>query len=133
MAGLADAGILFPAIPDGILLPPDYAGMLFPANLAKPVTVGVAGLADAGILFPAVSEGIPFPTEPAEMLLPADDIEPCTVGVTDLDAAGTAALTGPDELPELGDEVESFPGGYGGDGYDFGILWKWRRSWDAGI
>ena len=64
VTGLADAGILFPAVSEGILFPPDPAGMLFPTDLAEPVTVGVAGLADAGILFPAVSEGILFPSDP---------------------------------------------------------------------
>ena len=48
MADLADAGILFPAIPAGIPFPANPAGILFPANLAEPVTVGVADLDVAG-------------------------------------------------------------------------------------
>ena len=99
VGGLADAGILFPAISEGILFPPDPAGILFlavsegilfppdpagipfPADLAEPVTVGVIGLADSGILVPAVSERILFPPDPARMLFPADLAEPVTVGV----------------------------------------------------
>ena len=65
--------------------------MLFPADLAKPVTVGVAGLADAEILFPAVYEEIPVPTDPGKLLSLVDHVEPCAVGVTNLD-----------ELSELG-------------------------------
>ena len=72
--GLADAGILFPAVPEGILFLPDPVGMPFLADLPKPVTVGVAGLADAEILFLAFSEGIPFPTDPVELLFPADHV-----------------------------------------------------------
>ena len=59
VVGLADAGILFPAISEGILFPPDPvgtqsltvcdgtlsqtdpAGILFPADLTEPTTVGV--------------------------------------------------------------------------------------------
>ena len=115
VAGLADAGILFPAVSEGILFPPDPAGMSFPADLAKPVTVGVAVLADAGILCPTVSEGIPFPTDPVELLSLADHVKPCAVGVTDLD-----------ELSEIGtfagtmeDEVQSPPCCYEDDGIDF--------------
>ena len=44
MAGLADAGILFLAVPDGIPFQTDPAGILFLADLAKPGTVGVADL-----------------------------------------------------------------------------------------
>ena len=88
MIGLADAGILFPAVSEGILFPPDPAGMPFPADLAEPVTVGVIGLADAGILFPAVSEGILFPPEPAGMPFPADHTKPITVDVIGLADAG---------------------------------------------
>ena len=88
VADLADAGILFPAIPAGILFPTDPARILFPAELAEPVTVGVADLADAGILFPAVPAGIPFPTDPAGILFPAELAEPVTVGVADLADAG---------------------------------------------
>ena len=76
---------------DGTLSPTDPAGILFPADLAEPVTIGVIGLADAGMLFPAVSEGILLPTDPGELLSPVDHVEPCAVGVTDLD-----------ESPELG-------------------------------
>ena len=54
VAGLADAGILFPADPvgtlsptdqDGMLSPTDLAGILFPADPAGVVAVGVAALA----------------------------------------------------------------------------------------
>ena len=61
------------------MFPADPAGILFPADLAEPVTVGVADLADAGILFPA---------DPAGILFPADLAEPVTVGVADLADAG---------------------------------------------
>ena len=115
--GLADAGILFPAVSERILFPPDPAGMSFPADLAEPVTVGMADLADAGMLFPAVSEGIPLPTDPGKLLPPADHVEPCAVGVTDLD-----------ELSELGtiagkmeDEAWSPPCCYVHDGIDFWV------------
>ena len=43
VVGLADAGMLFPAVTEGILFPPD----------------------PAGILFLAVAEGIQFPPDPA--------------------------------------------------------------------
>ena len=106
-ACLVEAGMPFPAEPvgtqslavrDGTLSPTDPAGILFPANLAEPTTMGVVGLADAGILFsavtegilfppdptgilfPAVSEGILFPSDPAGMPFPADLAEPVTVG-----------------------------------------------------
>ena len=46
MADLADAGILFPAVPAGIPFPADPTGILFPADLAEPFTVSVADLAD---------------------------------------------------------------------------------------
>ena len=89
--------------------------MPFPADLAEPVTVGVADLADVGILFPTVSEGILLSTDPGKLLFPADHVEPCTVGVTDLD-----------ELSELGtfavkmeDEARSPPCCYVDDGIDF--------------
>ena len=67
---------------------PDPAGMPFPADLAEPVTVGVAGLADARMLFPAVSEGILFTPDPAGMPFPADVAEPVTVVVAGLADAG---------------------------------------------
>ena len=101
--------------------------MSFSADLAKPVTVGVAGLADAGILFPAVSEGIPFPTDSVEFLFPADHVELCAVGVTDLD-----------ELSELGTfagttwKMQSSPCCYEGDGVDFWdpvIMASWDAAW----
>ena len=88
VVGLADAGILFPAVSEGILFPADPAGMPFPADFAEPVTIGLAGLADAGILFPAVSEGIMFPPDPTGMPFPADLAEPVTVGVIGLADAG---------------------------------------------
>ena len=88
LTDLADAGILFPAILAGIPIPADPAGILFLADLAEPVTVGVADLPDAGILFPAVPAGIPFPADPARILFPADLAEPVTVGVADLADAG---------------------------------------------
>ena len=75
-ACLVEAGLPFPAylvgtqtlyVRDRLLSPTDPAGILFPADLAEPVTVCVVGLADAGILFPAVSEGILFPADPAGM------------------------------------------------------------------
>ena len=114
-ACLVEAGISFPANPvwtrslpirDGMLSPTDPAGILFPAYLAEPTTVGVGGLADAGILFPAVSEGILFPPDPAGILFPAvsegilfppdpagmpfpvDLAEPVSVGVTGSADAG---------------------------------------------
>ena len=88
------AGILFPAVPAGRPIPPDPAVILFPADLAEPVTLGVTGLADAGILFPAV---------PAGILVPADSAELNTVGVADVAVAGEAPLVVPDVLdrPEL--------------------------------
>ena len=108
----------FLAVPAGIPIPPDPDGILFPADLAEPVTVGVAGLADAGILFPAIPAGILFPADLAEL---------DTVGVADVAVAGVAPLAVPDVLdgPELvamivADEVETVDGipvDYGGD-YD---------------
>ena len=107
------------------MFPPDPAGMPFPADLAEPVTVGVADLADAGILFPAVSEGILLPTDPGKLLSPADHVELCAVGVSDLN-----------ELSELGtfagkreDEARSPPCCYMDDGIDLpvyqgGDLWN---------
>ena len=110
VVGLADAGMLFPAMTEGILFPPDPAGILFPAvaegilfppdparmpfqaDLAEPVTVGVTSLADVGILFPAVSEGILFPPDPAGMPFPADLAEPVTEGVTGSANAGILFL-----------------------------------------
>ena len=83
VADLADAVILFLAVPAGIPIPPDPAGILFLADLAAPVTVGVADLADAGILFPAVTAGILIPSDPAGILFPADIAEPVPVGVAD--------------------------------------------------
>ena len=90
---LADAGILFPADPTGVVtigVAPladaemvtvtvtdlADAGILFSADLAWPVTVGVADLADAGIPFLA-------------------DAEMVTVGVTDLADAGMAFPANP--------------------------------------
>ena len=109
------AEILFPSISEGMLFPPDPTGMPFTADLAEPVTVGVADLADAGILFPAVSEGILLPTDPGKLLSPADHVEQCAVGVTHLD-----------ELSELGtftgkseDEARSPPCCFVDDGIDF--------------
>ena len=123
-ASLADTGILFPVDPVGTLSPTDLAGIpfpadpagilfadlaepvtvgvadlvdagiLFPADLVEPVTVGVADLADAGILFPAVPAGISFLADPAVILFPADLAEPVTVGVADLDVDGEAPLAG---------------------------------------
>ena len=97
VAAVVEPGIQFPADPvgtqsltvrDGTLSPTDPAGILFPADLAKPTTVGVVGLADAGILFPAFTEGILFPPDPAGMLLAADLAKSATVGVADLANAG---------------------------------------------
>ena len=63
VVGLADAGILFPAVTEGILFPPNPAGILFLA-----IAEGILFPPDpAGILFPAVSEGILFPPDPAGM------------------------------------------------------------------
>ena len=56
---------------DGTLSLTDPAGILFPADLAEPTTVGVVGLTDAGILFLVVSEGILFPPDHAGILFPA--------------------------------------------------------------
>ena len=87
-ASLAKAGIPFPAGPvgmpsltkwDGTLSPTDPTGILFPAGLAEPVTIGVVGLANAGVLCPAVSDGILFPPGPAGIPFPADLAEPVTV------------------------------------------------------
>ena len=47
--GLADAGILFPAVPAGIPIPADPAGILFSADLAELDTVSVADVAVAGV------------------------------------------------------------------------------------
>ena len=66
------------------------AGILFPADLAGPVTVGVAGLADAGILFPADLAG----TATVEVACLAN-AEEVTVGVTDLADAGMALPADP--------------------------------------
>ena len=56
---------------DGTLSLTDPAGILFPADLAEPTTVGVVGLTDAGILFLVVSEGKLFPPDHAGILFPA--------------------------------------------------------------
>ena len=85
---MADAGILFPAIPAGIPITADPDGILFPADLAEPDTVGVADLADAGILFPTVPAGILIPADPAGILFPADLTELVTIGVADVAVAG---------------------------------------------
>ena len=102
VVGLADAGMLFPAVTEGILFLPDPAGILFrpllkgycfqpdPAGILFPaVAEGILFPPDpAEILFPAVSEGILFPPDPAGMPFPADLAEPVTVGVADLADAG---------------------------------------------
>ena len=82
-----------------MLFPADPAGILFPADLAEPATVGVTDLANAGILFPAVLAGIPFPADPAWILFPADLAEPVTVGVADLADAGILFLAVPAGIP----------------------------------
>ena len=135
-ACLVEAGILFPAQPvgtqsltvrDGMLSLTDPAGILFPADLAEPTTVGVVGLADAGILFPAVAEGILFPPDPAGklfpavpegilfppdpagMLFPADLAEPVTIGVTSLADAGILFPAVSEEIPLQTDPVKLLP------------------------
>ena len=92
----ADAGILFPADPAGVVT----IGVA-PLADAGPVTMAVADLADAGILFPDEPAGILFPADPAGILFPADpagtatadvvflaDTEQVTVGVAEVADAG---------------------------------------------
>ena len=81
----------------------DPARILFPADPAEPVTLGVAGSADAGILFPAVTAEIPVSMGPAGMLLATDIAEFNTVGVVDVAVAGEVLPAFPDVFhrPEL--------------------------------
>ena len=88
VVGSADAGILCPAVTEGILFPSDLAGILLPAVakglmfpldptgiLFSTVAEGILFSPDpAGILLPAVAEGILFPPDPAGMPFPA---RPC--------------------------------------------------------
>ena len=64
VAGLANAGILFPAIP---------AGILFPADLAELDTVGVADVAVAGVAPLAVPDVLDGPELVA--MIVADEVE----------------------------------------------------------
>ena len=95
--------MMFLAVPVGIPIPPDPAGILFPADLAEPVTLDLAGSADAGILFPAVTAEIPISIGPAGMLFPTDLAELDTVGVVDVAVAGKVLPAVPDvfDRPEL--------------------------------
>ena len=73
MAGLADAGILFPAVTAGILISANPAGILFPADLAELDTVGVVDVAVAGEVPPTVSD-VSDRTELVAMIV-ADGVE----------------------------------------------------------
>ena len=115
MTGLADAGILFPAVSEGILFLPDLDGMPIPTDLAEAVTVGVIDLADAGILFPAVSEGILFLPDLDGMPIPADLAEVvtvCVIGLADarilfpVVSEGILLPTDPGKLLSPADHVE---------------------------
>ena len=80
---LADAGILFPADPAGVVT----VGVA-PLADAGPVTMAVADLTDAGILFPADPAGVV-----TVGVAPLADAGMVTVGVTDLADAKAASLT----------------------------------------
>ena len=74
MADLADGGILFPAVPAEIPIPADLAGILFPADLAELVTVGVADVAVAGVATLAVPDVFAGP-ELVAMIVADEEVE----------------------------------------------------------